>query len=289
MRRQRRGKRKLAKAVREGASYSPIQHLAYALFLNHDPRQRYFVMLTPYIAYFDASGSRSQGTMLIVAGYISCVEDWLHFETEWGKVLGQAGIKCFHMTDFIRGEGEFKNRKWKRQETQDKFLGKLVDITCKHVDYCPGAFVYLSDWREINKMFCLKESCHTPLALAGGMCVHMVYDWCRDHAINPNYVRFIFEDGDEDKGHLIKMIKTVYGFTPGFEKKALAPLQACDLVAWEANKAERKAIKNINGFRPSFQQIISRIKTDHIAFDATSLIRFCQKHNIEKRVEGPHE
>src|SRR5437899_6762003 len=116
--------------------YSPIQRLADALFLNHDPCERYFIMLdTGYATYFDASGTRHNTAMLVVAGYFSNVLDWKTFDTEWNAALGRAGVPFFHMKKFTSFRWPFDNHKWRREETRRAFLDDLIGVIARNVDY----------------------------------------------------------------------------------------------------------------------------------------------------------
>src|SRR5678815_506001 len=101
--------------------YSAIGHLADALFLNHDPKQRFFLFMTNYTTYFDASGTPRDTAMMAVGGFISNVDDWKTFDKDWNRVLTKAKVPYLHMKRFVAHKDPFANMKWRREEYRKKF------------------------------------------------------------------------------------------------------------------------------------------------------------------------
>ena len=240
-----------------------------------------------YTAYFDASGHPSQGKFLVVAGYVSTVDDWLELERDWNKVLKWAKVKQFHMTDFINCEGEFKNKKWERPELRTTFLGKLANVTKSHVDYSINVMVDLADWNSVNGEYCLAENRLRPYSVCGRTCVKIVHEWCDKNRINRSHVRFIFEDGDLHKGDLIQRVQCDHGFIPIFEKKNyVTSFQPCDFIAWECNKAEREVVRgyvrSLDDLRESFVALRA-IPFDSGIYRKSDLLQLCEAVPIERR------
>jgi hypothetical protein len=279
--------------------YSPIQHLADAVFLNHDPSKRYFAIMTAHTAYFDASGDKG-ASMLTVGGYISTVEDWKIFEAEWNAVLDKYKVPYFHRKKFIANQKPFTNAKWKREETRKAFLDKLVGVIARNVNFCVLNLLPIPDWETVNREYCMEEERLTPFAVAGCMAIPATYEWCNAQAprVPFNHVKFIFEDGDDDKGDFMHWSKKCFGFTPIFEPKIsdrpttnpLTPLQACDFIAGESRHAEIKVTNpetNLETFefRRCFLELLDRTKSpdDHEKWNVENLRRLCEKHGIRKR------
>jgi len=277
--------------------YSPIQHLAYALFLNHSPHERFFVMLNSHTTYFDASGTK-QGKMLVVGGFISSVGDWLDFENEWKEVLDRWKVPYFHMKQFTACRNPFDNKKWEREEYRKVFLNDLIGVIARNVDYGPLNILSIADWETVNKEYCMQEERMTPFAVAGCMAITGAYEWCKTHAVPSNQVKFVFEDGDDDKGDLMHWCKRCWKFTPSFGPKysdnptdyPLTPLQACDFIAWEVRRAETNATDpktNLDTFelRKCFNELLRRVKHDdkHEKWKVENLRELCQIHGINKR------
>lgn len=272
------------------SAYSPIQHLAHSFFFKHDPEQRYFAMLTGHTVYFDTSGSRTSGNIMAVAGAIASVKQWDEFDIHWKLILEKVGIDEFHMTDFVGHFGSFKDEKWKLNNGfSENFLKKLVNSICRHVSHIPIMLIYLDDWREINQEYQLKESGYSPLALAGASCIAMIHSWSERHRIAFDTVNIIFERGDLDRGDLIDLARRDLGIIlPPFGHKKLRPLQACDLIAWEAAFAEKQLIKAHShasevSLRPSIREIVDRVDVDPLEFKREGMLKICESNNIPKR------
>lgn len=280
--------------------YSPIQHLADAVFINHNSRERYFVMVrvdTSYTTYFDASGTRGT-TMLVVGGYISTVEDWRNFETEWKAVLDKVGAPYFHMKKFTACRKPFDNPKWRREEFRKSFLDKLIGAIARNVDFGLVNILPVADWETVNGEYCMAEERMTPFSVAGCMAITAAYDWCKAHAIPYNQIKFIFEEGDDDKGDLMYWCKKCWKLTPIFEPKysdyptdhPLTPLQACDFIAWEVRRAETDLSNpetdlDTYELRRCFDELLGRIRQDPTdnKWDAANLRGLCEKHGLKKR------
>jgi hypothetical protein len=128
-----------------GAEPSGFKHLVSALRGIHDPEQAIVAVVT---GYFDASGAPDQGTVLVVAGFISFESRWLEFEHRWNAALRDAGITCFHMGELINRKGEFV--RWK-QRKRERFLSKLIQIVIDTVVQNFGCIVVLDDWNKVNQ------------------------------------------------------------------------------------------------------------------------------------------
>lgn len=243
-------------------------------------------MMTSYTAYLDTGGCRSSGKFLVTGGFVASVQQWDRFETHWRLILEKVGVDCFHMTDFMRREGAFKGDQWKVDGYADNFLKKLVNAICKNVRYAPTVLIYLDDWRTLNREYKLIELNYTPIALAGVTCIGLIYCWCEQRKIAPTHIEFFHEDGDEDRGTLKASVKQWFGFDLPFKPKSLRPLQACDILAWEAAYAIRDHTRQPESsfqLRPSIIEIVNRIECDPKQFTLDGWRHICEEQNIPKR------
>jgi hypothetical protein len=60
-------------------------------------------------AYFDESGIHGRPGVTVIGGFIGSDAAWGATERRWQEILGNYGIKCFHMTDAVSQVGEFKS------------------------------------------------------------------------------------------------------------------------------------------------------------------------------------
>jgi hypothetical protein len=185
------------------AAYSRLQYLVGALRGIHDPERTIVTVLT---GYFDASGAPDQGTVLVVAGFISFESRWLEFERRWSAALRDGGITCFHMGELINRKGEFA--RWK-QAKRERFLAKLIQVVIDTVVQNFGCIVVLNDWNKVNEDYKLAENDFQPYALAGWSCADRVIDWCKDH-IYPAPV-LVFERGDKHQSNLRRKVEGACG------------------------------------------------------------------------------
>ena len=99
-------------------------------------------MLTEYTGYFDASGGKDHG-FIVVAGWLSTVERWKSFEIDWNNFLVKNKVSHFHMSEFAHSKGPFAN--WKGEPRRAEFLGAAVHIISSHVEFgvaCIVDFLY---------------------------------------------------------------------------------------------------------------------------------------------------
>jgi hypothetical protein len=49
-----------------------------------------------YSAFFDESGHPDESEIMVVAGAVADVDQWVHFDREWREVLAPLGTHFFH-------------------------------------------------------------------------------------------------------------------------------------------------------------------------------------------------
>lgn len=254
-------------------SYSAIEHVAYSVFLNHSPCSRWLAMFT---AYFDDSGSPDDGSALVVAGYVSSIDQWLRFEREWNEILADVSVKRFHMKDFAHSRGEFEHLKGKESKRR-RLIEQLVGTIRVRVRKSFSCVVILKDFRDVDGKYQLREYLGNPYSFCGRHCAARVRLWAQHYDYPESQIRYVFEQGAKGKGELITVMQRD-GFPPPiFESKGLAPLQAADFVAWEHLKATKQAqVGDVRGFRRSLIEL-SRIPHDWGIYEKKQLVKLCKK------------
>jgi hypothetical protein len=191
-----------------------------------------------FTAYFDGSGSPDDTVALVVAGFLCTAEQWIHFERNWNECLKHFGVSALHMRDFAHSRREFAS--WKGdEEKRQHFLRWLVGIILTRVRHSFASAVVMDDYRKVDSKYCLSEF-SKPYALAGCTCLAKVRAWAQKWNIDLDDIRYVFEDGDKDKGDFIRAADKHFHLTPDFLKKEKGvAFQAADLLAYEhllANK-----------------------------------------------------
>jgi hypothetical protein len=203
--------------------------------------------MAKFTAIFDGSGSPNDTVALVVAGFVAREEQWIEFERNWKECLNDFNITALHMREFAHSRGEFGS--WKGDETKRRaFLSRLISIIRTRVQHTFASAVLLSDYRELDKEYRLSEFAK-PYAMAGGTCLSRLAHWARKWMKAGDLIQIVFEDGDQDKGDLMRLAKQHFGINPSFLPKSRSLIfQAADLVAYEHLLANRK-IADLGGKR----------------------------------------
>jgi hypothetical protein len=68
-------------------------------------------------AYFDESGIHGRPGVTVIGGFVGSDAAWGAMGSRWQEILGNYGIKYFHMTDALSQEGEFRSiQSWMAQD-----------------------------------------------------------------------------------------------------------------------------------------------------------------------------
>jgi len=188
--------------------------------------------MTMFTAYFDGSGSPDSTVALVVAGFLAKTEQWIEFERNWKEFLNDFGVSELHMREYAHSVGEFTS--WKGDKLRrERFMSRAIGIIRTRVLHSFASAVVMEDYRKVDAKYCL-SGFSKPYALAGCTCVRKVRNWTDKWAKDGDKIAFVFEDGDTDKGDLMRSVKEHFGYTPSFLKKDQAvAFQAADLLAYE--------------------------------------------------------
>ena len=248
-----------------------------------------FVMLT---AYMDDSGTHAGAPSSIVAGYWGGVKEWSSFEWKWKKVLSEFGIEEFHAKHFwMRLPPDSKRVEpytdWD-DERHHAFIDKLLQAI-ESSNITPFAFgVSTKAWEQRAEFWKRtfvgpdfgKGKAHDPLFLSFQVAVAKTVLYCKFgkkmHFVyardSRNCGRFLqwyqqfscdTEMGDDRLGDLI--------FSASSQS---APLQAADLLAYEAQRYKKKSNGDPNApLRDEYKRALSHLKSldDFWLFDEPRL------------------
>src|SRR6266566_4118790 len=169
----------LAVKAKAETAYSPIRHLAWALWLNHNPARCYLTVATTFAGFFDASG-KPQDPVLYVSGFLSTEKKWLRFEKEWRALLNHFEIKgLFHTADYVRGVGDdyrqFLHNDERRIEFERKAIAIIKRNTLKPFSYG----IILADHREMVARYELPYGFERPYSFCGLQGVYWIVLWMK--------------------------------------------------------------------------------------------------------------
>jgi hypothetical protein len=218
-------------------------------------------------AAFDASGSKHDKPILVVAGFIASVDDWIDFDKEWKSRLDLDNVAYFHANEFAHSIEQFDG--WRGKETKRRALySDLIGIIQGHCHRKFGCLI-INSIHDAELSVANRESFNLEAyALAGRTVVADVSAYAASfHA--KAFPEIIFEDGDLDKGKLIQRMKDDGYPAPSFKPKkdtsgkdgllrpGYTPLQAADLWAYELFQADMKVQRDgpQAKFRWGFEQL----------------------------------
>jgi hypothetical protein len=259
--------------------YSRIEHLIYAIDLNGDKTKR--VMAAMATGYFDDSGSPDEGTVLVVAGYVSDFWQWLEFDREWGAALEAEGVKVFHMKDFALSYGEFKA--WKDDEPRRRrFLARLSEIIRAKVQRGFAFAVLLEDYYKVDDKYMFHEVLGEPYPFCAFSCARAAEQWAHASGYARN-VLCIYEDRSKHKTEFKRLMERANMIDPIFMDKDATPLQAADFLAWEHCKAYSDiAAGTFEKFRETFN-LLNEIPHEGGIFTEQGLEEICREYKIPLR------
>jgi len=236
----------------------PVADLAQALCLHREVG-----VLGMFAAYFDESYSDNAPRVLVVAGYLSPIEQWKRFEVEWREFLQKFDIaNPFHMTDFMAGHGQFRGwSRTKHDECIKHYSSIIAPRTHFRVSVGFDLAVYEREMRGFHEIG------------AYGFCV---FEWMHeaerymDRFGIPGPIAYVFESGSGFGGQIFetmvwvkrrRLLRTRYrlGTFTFADKREVLPLQASDILAWESRAHHARLLRSPKSpIRHSLRALTSR-------------------------------
>ena len=249
-------------------------------------------MLDSFTLYSDAAGGKDHG-FIVVAGYLSTLDRWNSFAEHWKILLATYDVPYFHMKEFAQSKGPFTT--WKNDEPKRaRFLSKAADIIVGHVCRSFAHAVGFSLFDRMNRRFYLKEHVGCPYSLAGISCAARARQ-----ILQRNDVTYVFEDGDEGKGDLLRIMHEEGFPNPVFfpsrdqkrknhSVRGVIQLQAADFAAYELRKMFKDDPNEewpLERYRKSLLAL-NRVPTDSEdwgSYTEANMVRLCRNKNIPRR------
>lgn len=243
---------------------------------------------TELAAYFDDSGHPDDQDVVLVAGWVGNVDQWMLWEQGWRQVLSDFKIKSgvFHMTDFEAApkcndpDNEYVHLS---NHERQIFRSRLMNHIATRCRYSFCTQVPMHDYKEVNEMYYLEEWLGKPYSIAALGTVQKLKAWKDKFAPN-DPLEVFFEDGTKHRGDLKKVFQQFGYEAPIFrEKKKVFPLQAADLLAWENFTSFKTGI-----VRAAVQELLwNTVGHEHFGmFTVQRLIDACEETHVPKREKG---
>lgn len=271
------------------APYSAARHLAKVIWLSEYSEENTFGMFA-LTSYFDASYDNPK-TITIVSGWTSTTGLWERFDADWKLLLAKNHIPYLHMREFAHSVKGSPFEDWKGQENKRaNFLRAAVDIIGSYVRHGFACVVEHEAFKQVDVDYMLSEAVGNPYALAGRDCIAHANVWLKkDERELP--VEYFFEDGDEGKRALERIVKRDHHLVPYFGpsrdtksgQKGLTPLQAADFAAYEILKGSKLGENApLWKYRRSLHEL-AKIPAWWGQYQKDDLLRFCEVGTVPRR------
>jgi hypothetical protein len=194
-------------------------------------------------AYWDESGhAQDLGCRYVaVAGLIATVEGWHRFEGDWSRVLADFGVAALHMRDYAHSTGEYIA--WKGDEPRRRaFMRNLLEAIGRATPHIMGAVMALEPWRRltaeqrarfIDPYFPCMQECVRQSAIHADVFdeeVCLTFARVGEFAGRTPQLWDVLRRSASIEGRCLSAMSTG-------DPQTCLPLQAADLVAYEAYKA----------------------------------------------------
>jgi hypothetical protein len=85
--------------------------------------------LMPMITlYCDDSGTHVNSIVAVAGCYLSTVEQWAEFQSNWDAANQREHFGVFHMADFNAKQKQFSNPEWSNSHKRDRTIRSLINI-----------------------------------------------------------------------------------------------------------------------------------------------------------------
>ncbi len=203
--------------------------------------------------YCDESGTHAGSPCTVLAGFIGCADEWVHFEQEWTKVLRKYSISHIHAKHLWHRQKEFKG--W--TEEQANYLWADLWYVLQEHKHIFAARTALRE--EDYRLFYIsdgpapKERLDSRYALCfrAFMSFHPAFH--RSHFTNGS-VNFVLEAGHKNAGDLLRVYQEIkrlpgrwqdsIGTISFGSKRDFPALQAADFLAYWSWQNECEKIED---------------------------------------------
>lgn len=193
-------------------------------------------------AFLDESGTHDGSPVVTVAGYFARHMTWKIFTRDWRRALKPDGINIYHATDAQALEGEFKG--WTEDE-RDDLVKKLLPIIARQQMVGVAMSIVMRDYAEATKN---RKWPHKIIGSPYATCFQWLIREILSSAqrVNTDEPIAIFHEQNNYKGEAerayeyVKLRHDKNNNLAGFAfstKDKYVPLQAADILAFEAGKA----------------------------------------------------
>jgi hypothetical protein len=195
------------------------------------------------VGYFDESGTHGEAAITMIAGFVATIDVWESISAAWAAELAplaEYGVDWFHATECLHG-----NRGWRRprKEKRERLIERLSDILAGADVSAVWSGVNVDEWDRLTTPK-FRSRFPKPYDLCFDEVVRQLWWWSRHHA-DGGPVSIVFAEQKEYEERSAKTLQAwrrhpevdrFLGSLTFVRPQKSLPLQAADLLAYEANK-----------------------------------------------------
>jgi hypothetical protein len=238
-----------------------------------DPQfqERYVAVIETVEGYFDLS-QRNTKSVVVMAGYVSTVSNWVEFSEKWTRTIRKAGIPCFHMTDFVARVPPFDHLS---ESERGRLMRRLVRLINKYALASFDMAIHKPDFEKVFGKH--RKAVPTPWTYLSLMVLGGVRKWSLMSG-RTKPIPYIFDRGDRYSDEFKKGFDKVIAVSPNYANHMLIgdfvladrckriPLQAADVLAWETWRYRCSTLTQENPvLRKSYEALLKTPKFSVLA------------------------
>ena len=232
-------------------------------------------LITMFSAYLDESGTQAASKVLVLAGYVSDIEQWARFAVEWQEMLSFNGLDAFHAHSYRSGQSPYR----RMNHSQRIDIGRRVTgILSRRARTGIVSAVDIDSYRhwvvgDIKKIF------GTPYSFCMRLCMIHIMRWANSMHVN-SPVDYFFEAGAKHSGEAACMYADLQknprwsaGYRLGsfslVPKKESCAVQSADPLAYFARAKLCREMDHID--MQMYDGLINAVPTATRFFDAREM------------------
>ena len=192
--------------------------------------------------YMDESGTHDDAAVMVIGGYIFEEDEADRFAQEWSAALTEYGLPYAHQTDCATGNGVYKGMNVeKRIEIQTRLI-KLIRSCSLHSFCVVSDPVWLRSELDSDGIPALARTSNYEMLVI--ICLTIINEWVGSKKYQ-GLVSYFLEAGHRNQREVNRVFELVaredmlkaemrYASHCFADKFEAVPLQAADMVAWQA-------------------------------------------------------
>jgi hypothetical protein len=199
------------------------------------------------------------------------------------------GIECFHTTDLVHQQGEFKDFS---RDDSNRMLKRAVAIIKERASVAVLILCQRQEFEAVAPTW--QHGFGDPYPICCHFCMMLLGDWLNKRSPASGDIAYFFESGNQHTGEANDLmslarlggVETEVGKSYRYrshsfiDRRDAAPLQAADLLAWEWTKAKDETVdRALRPARRSLRELMGGNRDNFLErhLTGTHLKIFCEE------------